>query len=110
MSATATGVVIGKDGCEGDKFNGNETLTVSVQDTARMDTSAITLGEQKVTLKRGGTFPIHFNVEYDEEAANKVPDYGFTLRASITDDQGELLYTSDTRTSARGDKIEVRKV
>lgn len=109
MSAVATGVVVGKDGCEGDTFNGNEVLTVSVQNTARMDASAITLGEQKIHLKNGQTFPINFNVEYDEEAGNKVPDYGFTFRARIEDGAGQLLYVNDTRTSARGDKIEVKK-
>ncbi|CAF1075934.1 unnamed protein product [Rotaria sordida] len=110
MTAIATGIVIGKDGCEADTFNGNEILAIAVQNTARMDASAISLGEQQITLKKGEKFPISFNVEYDEEAASKVPDYGFTLRARIEDDKGNLLYINDTRTSAKGNKIEVKKV
>ncbi|CAF1301114.1 unnamed protein product, partial [Rotaria sordida] len=45
MTAIATGIVIGKDGCEADTFNGNEILAIAVQNTARMDASAIPLGE-----------------------------------------------------------------
>ena len=110
MPGKATGVVIGKDGCEADTFNGNEVLEVQVQDCSRMDAPSVTLGEQKITLKKGDKFPISFGVEYDEEAASQVPDYGFTMDARIEDGNGELLYTNDTRTSARSDKIEVKKV
>ena len=109
MSAKATGRVVGKNGCEADTFQGNEVLIVKVQDTARMDAPSITLGEQRITLKKGDKFPIAFSVDYDEEKAKQIPDYGFTLRADIQDDQGELLYLSDTRTSARSNEIEVRK-
>ena len=110
MSAKVTGVVVGKDGCEADKFNGDEILTVMVQNTARMDAPAITLGEQIINLKAGDGFPISFSVEYDAEAASGVPDYGFTLHAMIENHQGDRLYRSDTRTSANADKIEVRKL
>ncbi|UJR19952.1 hypothetical protein I4U23_023084 [Adineta vaga] len=44
MSGEATGVVIGKNGCEADTLNGNETLTVKVENTVRMGAPAITLG------------------------------------------------------------------
>ncbi|UJR19948.1 hypothetical protein I4U23_023080 [Adineta vaga] len=110
MSGKATGVVIGKNGCEAVTFNGNETLTVKVQNTARMDAPSITLGEQTIALKKGDAFPISFNVEYDEEVASKVPDYGFTLSAEITGDNDKLLYRYDTRTNARSQQIEVRKI
>ncbi|CAF1138851.1 unnamed protein product [Adineta steineri] len=107
---SATGTVTGKNGCEAATFNGNEILTVSVQDTARMGAPAITLGQQEITLKKGDKFPINYNVQYNEEEASKVPDYGFTLNARIEDNNGTLLYTNDTRTSARDNKIEVIKV
>jgi uncharacterized lipoprotein YbaY len=107
---SATGTVVGKNGCEADTFNGNETLTVLVQNTALMDAPAITLGKQNITLNQGNTFPISFNVQYDAEAASNVPDYGFTISAMIEDNNGKLLYISDTRTSARDNQIQVRKV
>jgi uncharacterized lipoprotein YbaY len=110
MSATATGVVVGKNGCEADTFNDNETITVSVQNTALMDASSVTLGEQKIALKKGDKFPINFSVQYDKEAASKVPEYGFTISARITDVNDKLLYWTDTSTSAKSDKIEVVKV
>ena len=109
MSTKATGHVVGKDGCEADTFQGNEVLIVKVQNTGRMDASSITLGEQRITLKTGDTFPISFSVEYDEEEAKHIPDYGFTLDADIKDDQDKLLYTNDTRTSARSKEIQVKK-
>ena len=110
MSAKATGIAIGKDGCDADTFNSNETLTVAVENTGRLDAPALTLGEQQISLKKGEKFPISFNVEYDKEEASKVPDYGFTLSARIEDDQDNLLYINDTKTSAKGNKIEVKKV
>ncbi|CAF1038879.1 unnamed protein product [Adineta steineri] len=66
---SATGTVTGKNGCEAATFNGNEILTVSVQDTARMGAPAITLGQQEITLKKGDKFPINYNVQYNEEDA-----------------------------------------
>ncbi|UJR07086.1 hypothetical protein I4U23_011374 [Adineta vaga] len=110
MSGKATGIVTGKNGCENDTFSGNETLTVVVENTGRMDAPALTLGEQKITLKQGQKFPITYNIAYDEEEASKVPDYGFTISARIEDNQGQLLYTDDTRTSVKDNKIEVKKV
>ncbi|CAF1171690.1 unnamed protein product [Adineta ricciae] len=110
MSGTATGTVVGKDGCENETFTGNETLTVCVQDTSLMDAPSSTLGEQTISLKAGQTFPIKYSVSYDQEKADRLPEYGFTLSARIEDPSGKLLYINDTRTSARGDKIEVKKV
>ncbi|CAF1581347.1 unnamed protein product [Adineta ricciae] len=110
MSGTATGTVVGKDGCENETFTGNETLTVCVQDTALMDAPSTTLGEQTISLKAGQTFPVKYSVNYDQEKADRLPEYGFTLSARIEDPSGKLLYINDTRTSARDDKIEVKKI
>ncbi|CAF1005853.1 unnamed protein product [Rotaria sordida] len=110
MAAKATGTVVGKGGCEGDTFNGNETITISIQDTSRACAPAITLGQQQITLKKGEKFPISFDIQYQKEEASKVPDHGLTLSARIEDDKGKLLHVNDTRTSAKGNKIEVIKV
>ncbi|CAF1056357.1 unnamed protein product [Didymodactylos carnosus] len=107
MAAKVTGSVVGKGGCEDNAFNGNEILIVEVQDTSRADAPSISLGQQKITLKKGEKFPINFDIEYQEEEASKVPDYGLTLSARIEDNNGQLLYINDTSTSIKDKKIEV---
>ena len=109
MSGKATGTVVGINGCENDTFTGNETLKIYVQDTSLMDAPSITLGEQTISLKAGQTFPIDYSVSYDQEKANHLPEYGFTINASIKDSNGQLLYFVDTRISPKDEKIEVKK-
>ncbi|UJR32495.1 hypothetical protein I4U23_019957 [Adineta vaga] len=78
-------------------FEGGETLDVSVVDASRMDAPSITLGETKITLKQGQTFPIEFEFSYDKSRVGQ--GYGgASMQSRIIDKKYKLIYVNDTRT------------
>lgn len=68
-------------------------VTVTIEDTSRADAPADVIGQQVIETK-GSQVPIPFAVPYD---SNKIEEnHNYSLRATIKDGSGKLLYISDT--------------
>jgi len=68
-------------------------LTVSVEDVSRADAPAEVVGQQKIET-RGRQVPFSFAVPYDPDKIEE--NHTYSLRATIKDAGGNLLFTSDT--------------
>jgi putative lipoprotein len=68
-------------------------VTVTLEDVSRADAPADMLGQQVIEPK-GAQVPIPFAVPYD---SSKIQDnHTYSVRATIKDGSGKLLFTSDT--------------
>lgn len=68
-------------------------VTVQIQDTSLADAPATVMGEQVIPTE-GAQVPIDYAVSYDPAEIEENRTY--TVRATITDGQDNLLFTSDT--------------
>ncbi|ABI77897.1 putative lipoprotein [Hyphomonas neptunium ATCC 15444] len=68
------------------------TLTVELSDTSRADAPAIPVADWSASLDQGGV-PKNFTLEVNEPLD---PRFTYTLRATITGPDGDLLWTTDT--------------
>jgi putative lipoprotein len=68
-------------------------VTVQIRDTSLADSIDVTIGEQ--VIETGGQqVPIPYEVPYDADEI--VENHTYTMRARITDADGNLLFTNDT--------------
>ena len=67
-------------------------VNVQIQDTSRADAAAEAVGEQ--TIESPGQVPIPYEVCYDPSQIED--NHSYTMRARISDSQGNLLWINDT--------------
>ncbi len=67
-------------------------VSVQIQDTSRADAAAEVVGEQ--TIESPGQVPIPYEVCYDPSQIED--NHTYTMRARITDSEGNLMWINDT--------------
>lgn len=67
-------------------------VNVQIQDTSIADAPAEVIGEQ--TIESTGQVPIPYEICYDPDQIQD--NHTYTMRARITDSQGNLLWINDT--------------
>ena len=73
----------------------NAVVKVTLEDISKADAAAVVLGEQEIKTA-GKSVPFAFEISYNP--AEIVTTHTYNLRATISDAEGELLFSSDTAT------------
>ena len=73
----------------------NAVVKVTLEDISKADAAAVVLGEQEIKTA-GKSVPFAFEISYNP--VEIVATHTYNLRATISDAEGELLFSSDTAT------------
>lgn len=102
--ATVSGEVVLSGLLTTGEIKGDETLKISVIYAPKGDAPSVSLGEEKISLQKGQTFPIKFQASYNPPKAGSDLSH-LLVNARIQNPAEKLLYVNATQTPLVDDVI-----